>query len=401
MNDLIEPIRAAVAAAPGNHALRLHLAQLLLDSGDARGALQEVAHVIGAAPEHAEAFALAAKAAKQLGGDGPAAPKPVPSAPEDAVAVAVPKPSPGTPFLSVVRDEPSANVLEDAEMPKETLADVAGLERVKRRLNTAFLGPLKNPALRRAFAKSLRGGLLMYGPPGCGKTFVARALAGELGARFMSIQLTDVLDMYIGESEKNVHRLFENARRAQPCVIFLDEVDALGQKRSNQRGGSGRGVVAQLLSELDSFGSDNEGVFVLAATNHPWDVDAALRRPGRFDRVVLVMPPDRPAREAILKMHLRERPVGEVDLGSLAARTRGYSGADLAHLCDTATELALEASVAIGEARPISQMDLERALGEVKPSTKSWIQTAKNYAQFANEGGIYDELLDYLRSEPE
>jgi len=143
------------------------------------------------------------------------------------------------------------------------------------------------------------------------------------------------------------------------------------------------------------------GVFVLAATNHPWDVDNALRRPGRFDRTVLVMPPDKPAREAILRMHLRDRPVGEVDLASIAARTRGYSGADLAHVCETATELALEASVAIGEPKPIGQLDLERALQEVKPSTRSWMQTAKNYAQFANEGGIYDELLEYLRAEPE
>ncbi len=397
--DIIEPIRAAVAATPGNHALRLHLATLLLDAGRAREALDECVHVIGQAPDHAEAFALAARAAHAAGDpkasayhktavllSGTAAPAPSPpSAPGDGATV--------TPLLSVVRAPPPDGDIE-AERPTSTLADVAGLERVKRRLHTAFLGPLANPALRRAFAKSLRGGLLMYGPPGCGKTFVARALAGELKAMFMSIALTDVLDMYIGESEKNVHRLFENARRSQPCVIFLDEVDALGQKRSNQRGASGRGVVAQLLAELDSFGSDNDGVFVLAATNHPWDVDEALRRPGRFDRTVLVMPPDKPAREAILRSHLRERPVGEVDLSSIAARTRGYSGADLAHVCETATELALEASVAIGEPKPIAQLDLERALQEVKPSTRSWMQTAKNYAQFANEGGIYDELLE-------
>ena len=163
------------------------------------------------------------------------------------------------------------------------------------------------------------------------------------------------------------------------------------------RHSAGREVVVQFLSELDSFGSENEGVFVLGATNHPWDVDTALRRPGRFDRMLLVLPPDRAARVSILRYHLENRPVGEVDMEALAERTEMYSGADLAHVCDSAAEYALEDSVESGIARPIGMADLEGALGDVRPSTIAWLQTARNYALYASEGGAYDDLIEYLR----
>jgi SpoVK/Ycf46/Vps4 family AAA+-type ATPase len=279
-----------------------------------------------------------------------------------------------------------------------TLADVAGMESVKRRLNMAFLAPLQNPDIRKLYGKSLRGGLLLYGPPGCGKTFIARATAGELGARFMAIGLTDVVDMYIGQSERNLHEIFETARRTRPCVLFFDEIDALGRRRSLLRESAGRDVVNQLLAEMDNVDSSNEGVFVLAATNHPWDVDSALRRPGRLDRTLLVLPPDAAAREAILRLHLRDRPVEGVDVKWVAGQTEGYSGADVAHLCESAAEHALEDSLDRGITRPILMSDFKRALKDVRPSVRPWFDTAKNYALFANEGGVYDELLDYLRT---
>ncbi|MGH2588885.1 MAG: ATP-binding protein, partial [Dehalococcoidia bacterium] len=284
-----------------------------------------------------------------------------------------------------------------AERPSLSLADVAGMEAVKRRLNVAFLGPLRNPELRRAFGKSLRGGLLLYGPPGCGKTFIARALAGEIGASFLSIGLADVLDMYHGESERRLHELFQTARRTAPTVLFFDEIDALGQRRAHLRHHAGRNVVAQLLTELDGLDQANEGLFVLGATNHPWDVDTALLRPGRFDRVILVLPPDRTAREAVLRFHLRERPATGVDAGWVAGQTADFSGADLAHLCDAATEIALEDAVTTGRVRDITTADVKQALREVRPSTRAWFETARNYALFANEGGIYDDLVAYMR----
>jgi AAA+ superfamily predicted ATPase len=304
-------------------------------------------------------------------------------------------------FVGDDADSSSAGIDEarayDPEHAGITLADVAGLTEVKKRLEAAFLAPMRNPELRKLYGKSLRGGLLLYGPPGCGKTFVARAVAGELGARFITVSFADLIDMFVGRSERNIHELFEVARANSPCVVFLDEVDAIGQKRSQLRNTPMRSAVNQLLLELDDVASDNSGVFLLAATNHPWDVDAALRRPGRFDRTLLVLPPDGPAREGVFRYHLRDRPVAGIDLAKLSKITDGYSGADIAHICETAAEQALLDSVQRGEPRLIGQSDLEAAITEVKPSLGTWFETARNVALFANEGGAYDDLVAYLR----
>ena len=285
----------------------------------------------------------------------------------------------------------------DAERTGLTLSDVAGMDEVKNRLEAAFLAPMRNPELRKLYSKSLRGGLLLYGPPGCGKTFIARAVAGELGARFISVSFADLIDMFVGQSERNIHELFDIARRNAPCVVFLDEVDAIGQKRSQLRNTPMRSAVNQLLLELDNVTGDNNGVFLLAATNHPWDVDSALRRPGRFDRTLLVLPPDAHAREGVFRFHLRDRPVAGIDLVRLSKLTDGYSGADIAHICESAAERALLDSVRSGEPRLIGQADLEGAIAEVKPSLGTWFDTARNVALFANEGGAYDDLAAYLR----
>ncbi len=285
----------------------------------------------------------------------------------------------------------------DAERPGLRLADVAGLTEVKARLEAAFLAPMRNPELRKLYGKSLRGGLLLYGPPGCGKTFIARAVAGELGARFMTVSFADVVDMYVGSSERNIREIFATARRNAPCVVFLDEVDAIGQKRSQLRSTPMRSTVNQLLLELDDVTGANEGVFVLAATNHPWDVDSALRRPGRLDRTLLVLPPDEQAREAVFRFHLRDRPVAGIELASLAARTDGFSAADIAHICESAAELALLDSARTGRVRLIGQDDLLTAVGEVRPSLGPWFDSARNVALFANEGGSYDDLAAYLK----
>ena len=204
--------------------------------------------------------------------------------------------------------------------------------------------------------------------------------------------------MWIGASERNLREIFETARANAPCVLFLDEIDALGQKRSNLRSSPAmRGTVNQLLSEMDSVKGNNEGVFVLAATNHPWDVDSALMRPGRLDRMLLVTPPDEDARRSILHYHLQERPLDSINLGKLATATEHFSGADLAHLCDSAAELAMEDSVRSGEVRMITMKDFAKALKEVRPSTSAWLEDARNVVLFANQGGQYDELLAYLK----
>ncbi|RYB96780.1 AAA family ATPase [Nocardioides glacieisoli] len=411
---MIDSLAAAVRAAPDDLPLRLHLAGLLVDAGRGPEAVAHVATVLASDPGSAEALALMGRAMGSAP-DAPAADAPAADAqPDDAASSGDPSEAPttfdwhaaeselgdsvGPMFVDGSTEEPGPAAY-DVESAGVRLADVGGLADVKKRLDASFLAPLRNPELRALYGKSLRGGLLLYGPPGCGKTFLAKAVAGELGAAFLHVSLADVLDMYIGQSERNVKELFEVARSSAPCVLFLDELDAIGQKRSLTRNSGMRTTVNQLLTELDGVGSDNEGVFVLAATNHPWDVDPALRRPGRLDRTLLVLPPDLDAREAILRTHLRERPVERIDTRRLAKATDGFSGADLAHLCESASENALMDSVGSGTVRMIGMRDFDRALAEIRPSIGPWLETARNVALYANASGEYDDLAKWLRKQ--
>ena len=436
---VLASLRKAVEAMPDDVPLRVHLAALLLRAGQRDEAIRHVGAVLQRDPGNAEALALLQQPSGPAAGpdEGPGAPAGQKDGPgaqagqnagenagQNEPASAQPPGSPGregrpaaefdwSKAESELRDvlppmfvggddtesEPPEEAVDsfDAERTTLKLADVAGMTQVKERLEAAFLAPMRNPELRKLYGKNLRGGLLLYGPPGCGKTFIARAVAGELGARFMAVSFADIIDMFVGQSERNIHELFEIARRNAPCVLFLDEVDAIGQKRSQLRNTPMRSAVNQLLLELDDVDGGNDGVFLLAATNHPWDVDSALRRPGRFDRTLLVLPPDGTAREAVFRYHLRERPVAGVNLARLAKLTDGYSGADIAHICETASERALMDSIHRGEARMIGQPDLEAAIAEVKPSLGAWFDTARNVALFANEGGAYDDLASYLK----
>ena len=398
-----ESLRAAVEAAPDDTALRLHLAELLLHAGESDEALRELGQVLQRDPTSERALELIASARSDaLDASEPDAAADEAGASEDdwqhferELEGVVP------PMFVEGADEGAGSAADGwpVERVSVSLADVGGLADVKERLEVGFLAPLRNPELSKLYRKTLRGGLLMYGPPGCGKTYIARALAGELGAGFLHVAINDVLDMYIGTSERNLHGLFAAARRNVPCVVFMDEIDALGRRRSQLQDYAGlRTTVNQLLLELDGAEESNEGVFVLAATNHPWDVDPALRRPGRFDRMVLVTPPDRDAREVIFRANLAERPIASIALGTLAARSEGLSGADIAHVCETAAEKAMIDSVRRGEPRLIEMADLEAALQEVKPSTGAWFAAVRNVIEFANTSGEYDELREYMRA---
>jgi AAA+ superfamily predicted ATPase len=465
---LIDSLRRATDAAPGDVPLRVHLGRLLLDAGRTDEAMAEAVTLMSIAPDDPDARALMLAAlgsgpvpqtppTARPGGTAdvrpaatrPETPAPAPT-PDDSPASSAPRPDAGperpvdatprlpadadhgptaadehdehdrhdghdgfdwsaaeqeigdvvrAPFTAPHEDDPASipDPLFDTERAGVTFADVGGMQGVKDRLNAAFLAPLANPELRRMYGKSLRGGLLMYGPPGCGKTYIARAIAGELGARFLSIGLTDILDPMLGVSEQNVREAFQQARRDAPCVVFLDEIDAIGQRRAQTRNTAMRGTVNQLLTELDGIEGLNEGVFVLAATNQPWDIDPALRRPGRLDRTVLVLPPDEAAREAVFRHHLRQRPIEGIDTGVLAKRSDLLSGADIAYVCELAAERALLDSVRTGSARMIGMADVLGALGEVKPSTSGWLESARNVVTFGDDDGTYTELKAYLK----
>jgi AAA+ superfamily predicted ATPase len=283
------------------------------------------------------------------------------------------------------------------EKPKINFSDVGGMEAVKDEIRLKIIQPLQFPDLYKAYGKASGGGLLLYGPPGCGKTHLARATAGEVQASFISVGIADILDMWLGNSEKNLHQLFELARSQAPCVLFFDEVDALAANRHDLRQSAGRTVINQFLEELDGATRSNEGVLIMAATNAPWHLDPAFRRPGRFDRITLVTPPDEPARAAILDILLRDKPLApSVNAAAVAARTAGLSGADLKAVVDVAVDACLRASMRSGRPLPIEQNHLLDAAKQVKPSTKEWFSTARNYALYSNEGGLYDDILVYL-----
>ncbi len=290
-------------------------------------------------------------------------------------------------------ETPSASV----DRPEIDFQQVGGMEDLKDEIRMKIIQPLKHPELYAAYGKAVGGGILLYGPPGCGKTHLARATAGEIDAAFISVGIHDVLEMWIGSSERNLHGVFEQARANRPCVLFFDEVDALGASRSDMRHSSGRQLINQFLAELDGIERSNDELLILAATNAPWHLDSAFRRPGRFDRILFVPPPDAPARAAILRIHLAGKPVTDVDFDHLAQKAEGFSGADLKATVDLAIEAKLREAMKTGTPKPLTTADLKAAVKGVKPSTRDWFATAKNYALYANQGGLYDDILKHLK----
>ena len=280
--------------------------------------------------------------------------------------------------------------------PNANFAKVGGMESVKEDIRMKILYPMENKELFEAYGKKAGGGVLLYGPPGCGKTLISRATAGEINAKFLSVGLHQILDMWIGKSEEKLHEIFELARRHAPTVLFFDEVDALAADRKDMRTSAGRTLINQFLAELDSESAKNDGVLVLGATNAPWHLDSAFLRPGRFDRLIFVPPPDEPAREEIIRIMADGKPVSGLDARSLSKKIKDFSGADIKAMFDQSIESALGEAMKSGKIVPITQKQLIKTAKGVRPSTRKWFESAKNYALYANQSGFYDEVLEYL-----
>lgn len=404
-SDRVDGLRRALELAPDNHAVRLMLAETLVGEGASSEALVEFEQLNadGALPSHA--LVAAGRAALHAGRQDRA------QAFADA-ALATGLSSDAAELHHEIDESLGLRgmmqlVQPAGEQPAElgldsgppvTFADVGGLDDVKKAVHRAIILPFQRRDLYDKYKRGAGGGVLLFGPPGCGKTLVARAAAGECALPFTNVRIEEILDPYFGVSEGNLHEAFVRARRHAPCVLFLDELDAIAFARRKHVGSAGRPLVDQLLQELDAIGADNDDVLVLAATNAPWDVDEAMKRPGRFDRVVFVPPPDEPARERILELHLSERPCDAVEVGRIAKKTPLFSGADLRALVERAVDIVIDDALERGVERAVTTDDLERALRDMRPSTHEWLATARNYVEFANQGGAYDEVAAFLDS---
>jgi len=289
-----------------------------------------------------------------------------------------------------------AGGIEMVSAPTLKFQDVGGLADVKEEIKNKIVYPLKNPEMARKYGRTISGGILLYGPPGCGKTYIAKATAGECEASFFNVKATDLLSPEEGITEKRLHSIFERASRNTPAIIFFDEVDAIAGSRSSAHGGAERRLINQFLVEMDGF-EKKEGVVVLAATNAPWDIDPALRRAGRFSDQIFLPPPDEPSREEIFKISAKGRPLAEdLKYEELAALTEGHSSADIKLICDEAAKIPWKEGVSGGQTRSISMSDFRKVISERPTSITPWLRLAEKQIRESGEADAYHDLSEYV-----
>ena len=398
-----EELESALVTDPFNLGHRLAYAHLLLDAEDAQAALTQFelaerqrvdadtlsgkAQALLALKRESEALSAYVAARQHTGFE-----------PIEALEHLAQRAQPSSaPALSLVRPAQNVAALRPQSPQQVRFADVGGMEDLKKTLRLHIIEPFLRPGLFARFKKSGGGGILLYGPPGCGKTMIARAIASECNASFVSVGISEVLNMWMGESERNLAQLFEKARAQKPCVLFFDELDALAFSRSKAQSEHSRTIVNEFLSQLDGFERDNRDILFLAATNMPWDVDQAMKRTGRFARQLFVPPPDAEARKHIIDLKLRDIPVERVDVEALVAATPHYSGADIDGLIDLAKESTLHDILAGNPERPIGPSDISYALDLMQPSTVEWLKTARNLVRYAGSDDSYRDVEKYLK----
>ncbi|WP_168583038.1 AAA family ATPase [Gephyromycinifex aptenodytis] len=416
-DPLVASLLSAVQAAPDDVPLRLHLVALLQDRGEPVEAVRQTAAALAIDPGNTEArtqmlrllrpasdtnadsaplagagsaFAVSAETAAPHQGQSAASDARSPeSQTPDSSPLAESTPSADTDMSNEATEEEPDDAPWGVEDSDVTLADVGGMSVAKENLEAAVLAPMRNPELRRLYHQSRRGGVLMYGPPGCGKTFLARAVAGELEARFLAVCL-GALNEENAESE--IEAVFATAREQAPVLLYLKQLEALGRRGPARRAATGR-AVSQLAAELDKGPAGNYGVTVLAASDAPWDVDPVLRRPGRLERTLLVLPPDLEARAVIFQQHLGAD-AAQVDVHELALFAEGYSGADIAGAAEDARSRARE------EGRPVSLEQVRAALQRIEPSADAWLEKAQGASGLDADESAYVGLREYLKSRP-
>jgi SpoVK/Ycf46/Vps4 family AAA+-type ATPase len=288
----------------------------------------------------------------------------------------------------------------DSERFRVTFSDVGGMDALKEEIRLKIIYPLQHAELYKAYGRKSGGGILLYGPPGCGKTLILRATAGEVACNYFAIGLHEVFDPYYGSIERNLHQIFETARANAPCVLVFDEIDSLAPDRRHVRDSQMRNVVNQFLSELDGLRSDNQRILVIGATNSPWQLDPALRRPGRFDQAIFVPPPDDAARQQIIQLLGKDKPIAKLDDAALIQATAGFSGADMRWVFDRATELALADALHSGKTVPIHHDLLLKIAQNHTPSTQAWLDGVNQHTPTAHQDALYNEVRKFIQAIP-
>lgn len=281
--------------------------------------------------------------------------------------------------------------------PKLRFSDVAGLDRVKEEITMKIIEPLKHPDVFRHFGKKAGGGILMYGPPGCGKSLIAEATAGEADVAFYLAKASDLRSKYVGETEQNIAKLFEDARKDKAAIIFFDEFEALGSDR-HRTSFNMKGAVSQLLAEMDGVGNKDQNILVIAATNEPWNIDSALLREGRFGTMIYIPPPDAITRLQMLHLHMEKRPKDEIDFNGITLATDNFSGADIKALCERATDIPLKEYFRTRKKRNITNEDFYDALINMKPTLGTWYRQAYQVLSKRNELSAFPDIVAEARN---
>lgn len=391
-------LERALAEDPFDVDARGEYARLLEAAGDLQGALRQWELVCRQRPESAAGFLGAGRCHQALGASERAATCLAEARSKSDFAKTSP-PEGQRPALQVLAG--GAGQRQSAEVVPLSAAavrfcDVVGHVELKKTIEVKIIAPFVRPGLFARFGKRAGGGILMYGPPGCGKTLIARAIASECEASFTAVGISEILNLWLGESERNLAAVFDRARQRRPAVLFFDELDALAFARSKSHSDHTRTLVNEFLNQLDGVAHDNQGVLVLAATNMPWDVDPAMKRPGRFDRQVFVPPPDDLARAEMFRIKLSSVPTVAIDFMRLARATPHFSGADIDGVIEATKERVIAEILGGAPERPIDEPDLLAAARELQPSTLDWLRTARNLVKYAGDGS-YREVDAYLK----
>ncbi|BCS90550.1 MAG: VCP-like ATPase [Candidatus Micrarchaeota archaeon] len=269
--------------------------------------------------------------------------------------------------------------------PTETFDSVVGMEKIKQYFRENVILAIKNPQLFKKYGKKLGVGVILYGPPGTGKTYIVRAAAGEAGANVIIARINQIVDMYTGNTEKNLHSIFEQARKNTPCIIIFDELDALGIKRNDSGQGESSSIrlaINQFLTEMDGLEKNPEGIFVIGTTNNPWDIDPALKRSGRFGDRIYIRPPNKKERMALFEFYTANTPKEKLNYGRLARATIGYSAADIADICEKAKMRPLLHEYYRKKERKLTTKDIiavlkDKEFGRSNSSLDEWYETVK------------------------